>query len=47
VICIGPTTTESALSLGMTGVETAWGASAQGMVDALIHHLGQGSHLSS
>jgi uroporphyrinogen III methyltransferase/synthase len=39
VVCMGPTTAQSARSLGMIDVQEAWGASAQGMVDALIHHV--------
>ncbi|HEX3794827.1 MAG TPA: uroporphyrinogen-III C-methyltransferase [Acidimicrobiales bacterium] len=39
VVCIGPTTTDSARALGMPRVETAWGASTEGIVEALVHHL--------
>jgi uroporphyrinogen III methyltransferase/synthase len=39
VVCIGPTTAESARALGLTGVQMAHGASTEGIVDALIHHL--------
>ena len=39
VVCIGPTTAANARALGLPEVHEAWGASAQGMVDALIHHL--------
>jgi uroporphyrinogen III methyltransferase/synthase len=39
VVCIGPTTAGSARSLGLTGVEAAWGASAEGMVAVLVHLL--------
>jgi uroporphyrinogen III methyltransferase/synthase len=47
VVCIGPTTAASARALGMEGVEEAWGANAQGMVDVLVHRLGQGQHAGS
>jgi len=38
VICIGPTTAQNARDLGLVNVHEAHGASAHGMVDALIHH---------
>jgi uroporphyrinogen III methyltransferase/synthase len=41
VVCIGPTTTENARAMGLRGVDTAWGASAAGMVDALVHHFAE------
>jgi uroporphyrinogen III methyltransferase/synthase len=42
VVCIGPVTTETAVEEGMTGVLTAWGASAEGMVDVLVDHFASG-----
>ena len=39
VVCIGPTTAHSARSLGLANVQEADGASAAGMVQALIDHL--------
>ncbi len=39
VVCIGPTTAESARALGMSGVEQAEGTSPERIVDALIRHL--------
>jgi uroporphyrinogen III methyltransferase / synthase len=39
VVCIGPTTAESARALGMSGVEQAEATSARSIVDALIRHL--------
>jgi uroporphyrinogen-III synthase len=43
VVCIGPTTTASAEAAGLANVVTAHGASASGMVSALVHHLDQAS----
>jgi uroporphyrinogen III methyltransferase / synthase len=43
VVCIGPTTAQSALDEGIPNVVTASGASDQGMVDALIDHWASGS----
>jgi uroporphyrinogen III methyltransferase/synthase len=40
VISIGPSTATSARALGMTGVEEAHGPSTEGIVNALILHLG-------
>jgi uroporphyrinogen III methyltransferase/synthase len=40
VVCIGPTTAASAEALGLTGVRMAHEASTRGIVDALVHHLG-------
>jgi uroporphyrinogen III methyltransferase / synthase len=40
VIAIGPSTATSARALGMTGVQEAHRPSTEGIVDALIHHLG-------
>ncbi len=42
VVCIGPTTAAAARAAGLEGVHEAWGASAQGIVDELIGHLGAG-----
>ena len=42
VVCIGPTTAAAARAAGIGGVHEAWGASAQGIVDELIGHLGAG-----
>jgi uroporphyrinogen III methyltransferase/synthase len=42
VVCIGPTTADSARALGLAGVEMAHEASTDGMVDALIRHLAAG-----
>ena len=39
VVCIGPTTAESARALGMSGVEQAEGTSVERIVEALIRHL--------
>jgi len=39
VVCIGPTTAEHARAMGLSGVVEAWGASASGMVEVLVHHL--------
>jgi uroporphyrinogen III methyltransferase/synthase len=39
VVCIGPTTAANARELGMTDVVEAWGASAHGMVEVLIHQF--------
>ena len=39
VVCIGPTTTASAEAAGLANVVTAHGASAEGLVSALVHHL--------
>jgi uroporphyrinogen III methyltransferase/synthase len=39
VLCIGPTTADSARALGLPGVQMAHEASDEGMVDALIRHL--------
>jgi len=39
VVCIGPTTAETARALGLSGVDVAWGASTQGMVDVLVDHF--------
>jgi len=39
VICIGPTTAASAEALGLAGVQIAYGASTEGIVGALNHHL--------
>jgi uroporphyrinogen-III synthase len=38
VICIGPTTAQYARDLGLANVYEAHGPSAEGIVDALIHH---------
>jgi uroporphyrinogen-III synthase len=38
-VCIGPNTAETARSLGLRGVQTAHGASTEGIVSALITHL--------
>jgi uroporphyrinogen III methyltransferase / synthase len=43
VVCIGPTTAAAARAAGLDGVHEAWGASAQGIVDELIGHLGAGT----
>ncbi len=43
VVCIGPTTAAAARAAGLDGVHEAWGASAQGIVDELIGHLGAGA----
>ena len=40
VVCIGPSTAESARAAGMRGVHEAWGASADGMVAELVDHFG-------
>jgi len=40
VVCIGPTTAATARELGLAGVEEAWGATVEGIVNALAHHLG-------
>jgi uroporphyrinogen III methyltransferase/synthase len=40
VVCIGSTTAAAARQAGMDGVHEAWGASAQGIVDELVHHFG-------
>jgi uroporphyrinogen III methyltransferase/synthase len=40
VVCIGPTTAEAARAAGLTGVQEAWGASAEGIVAELSHHFG-------
>jgi uroporphyrinogen III methyltransferase/synthase len=39
VVCIGPTTAENARSLGLGGVDVAWGASTEGMLAVLIDHF--------
>jgi uroporphyrinogen III methyltransferase/synthase len=39
VVCIGPTTAEQARALGLSGVDVAWGASTQGIVDVLVDHF--------
>jgi uroporphyrinogen III methyltransferase / synthase len=39
VICIGPTTAESARGLGMTGVVEAEDATAEGIATAVVQHL--------
>jgi uroporphyrinogen III methyltransferase/synthase len=39
VVCIGPTTAENARSLGISGVDVAWGASTEGMLAVLIDHF--------
>lgn len=41
VVCMGPVTAASARTLGMTGVLEAHGASSEGIVAALIHHLAE------
>jgi uroporphyrinogen III methyltransferase/synthase len=40
VVCIGPTTAAAARAAGLEGVHEAWAASAEGIVDELIGHLG-------
>jgi uroporphyrinogen-III synthase len=40
VVCIGPSTAETARAAGIGGVQEAWGASADGMVAELIDHFG-------
>ncbi len=42
VVCIGPTTAAAARAAGLHGVHEAPGASAQGIVDELVAHLGPG-----
>jgi uroporphyrinogen III methyltransferase/synthase len=39
VVCIGPTTSQTARDVGMADVGTAWGASTGGMVEELIDHF--------
>ncbi len=41
VICIGPTTAQSARELGMTGVIEARSATAEAIVDAVVEHVAQ------
>jgi uroporphyrinogen III methyltransferase/synthase len=41
VVCIGPTTAGHARQLGLANVHEAHGASTEGLVAALIHHLGE------
>jgi uroporphyrinogen-III synthase len=43
VLCIGPSTAESARQLGMPRVEEAGHPSTQAIVDALIVHLSRSS----
>jgi len=40
VVCIGPTTAETARSAGLAGVHEAWGASGDGIVAELVDHFG-------
>jgi uroporphyrinogen III methyltransferase/synthase len=39
VVCIGLTTAENARALGLRGVDVAWGASTEGIVNVLIDHF--------
>jgi uroporphyrinogen III methyltransferase/synthase len=41
VVCIGPTTTDNARAMGLSGVDTAWGASAAGIVAVLVDHFAE------
>jgi uroporphyrinogen III methyltransferase/synthase len=38
VVCIGPTTAQNARDMGLANVHEAHGASAEGIVSALVHH---------